>query len=331
MKEIWKIIKAILGWIIGIGSVLAGITSFFDTYGIMPKIFGGILLLVGLYIIPKIYNSLNLGIKIKHIVITYLVGLIGLALTIDNKPPKPIDKNTFYITAKTLNIRKGEGKQYDVLYKLNKGDKISVIEKGESWSKISSSQGDGFASNKYISNTNPKDSGEDNILTYIIIGAIVLYGVFSKSGSSNSGGSSKPRSTPPSRPTSSPKSAPKPTPKPTPQKPKHICKHCGFENTSLHTLTTFSCSNSPTRKHQPFEGGIQSKYICKDCGFENSSMHTLTTFSCSNSPTGKHRPFEGGIQPKYYCKHCGFENSSMHTLTTFSCSKSPSGKHQPLI
>ena len=327
MKEFWRILKLIFAWIIGSAGVIIGLMVIFESDTWIQRIFTGLFILISLYIIPKISNWLRLGIRPKIIAIAFLVSFLGMVFTDSIKPSSQTEISEvdsveqYYVTASKLNVRKGSGTNHDVVYKLEKGDKVEIISQTNDWTEIKTTQGQGYVSSKYISTEKPESSETPEWLTYLIIGGIILYGLFSKKGGAGSGGSSKPRSTPTSRPSSKPK----------PQKPKHICKHCGFENESLQTLTALSCSKSPTGKHQPFEGGVQSKYICKDCGFENKSLQTLTALSCSKSTTGKHRPFEGGIQPKYYCKHCGFENSSMQTLTALSCSKSPTGKHQPLV
>ena len=109
-----------------------------------------------------------------------------------------------------------------------------------------------------------------------------------------------------------------------------ICKYCGQEDISVQRLTHGICPNSPTKKHQVFEGGIQSIYICKHCGQESNSMQRLTHGICPNSLTKKHHAFKGGIQSMYICKHCGQESNSMRRLTHGICLKSPTKKHQPL-
>ena len=72
------------------------------------------------------------------------------------------------------------------------------------------------------------------------------------------------------------------------------------------------------------------EYICKHCGDKQNDLSFFLILSCSKSPTGKHQPFEGGVQSEYICKHCGDKQNNLSFFLTLSCSKSPTGKHQPL-
>ena len=72
-----------------------------------------------------------------------------------------------------------------------------------------------------------------------------------------------------------------------------------------------------------------ANFYCKCCGVKRSSISSLTSSSCSKSPTGKHIPYEGEEKDEYCCKYCGVERSSISSLTSSSCRKSPTGKHHP--
>lgn len=330
MKEFWRILKLIFAWIIGSAGVIIGLVAIFETDTWIQRIFTGLFILISLYIIPKINNWLSFGVRPKYVAIAFLVSFLGMVLTDSMKTSSKSDVAEsdsvaqYYVTASKLNVRKGMGTNYEVLYKLDKGDRVDIIAESGDWTEIKTTQGQGFVSGKYISTEKPEDSETSDWATYLIVGGFILYALFSKNGSS-SGSSSKPRTTT----TSTPKR--QPTPKNEPPKPKFICKDCGWEHSNLSHMTAISCSKSPTGKHSPFEGGVQSKYICKHCGCEHTNLSHMTSVSCSKSPTGKHQPFEGGIRSKYHCKHCGWEHSNLSHMTSVSCSKSPSGKHQPLV
>jgi hypothetical protein len=68
------------------------------------------------------------------------------------------------------------------------------------------------------------------------------------------------------------------------------CKHCGTKHPSVASLTNSSCSRSPTKKHELYEGAEKSQYTCKFCGAKHPSIMSLTASSCSKSPTKKHSP-----------------------------------------
>lgn len=327
MKEFWRIIKLIFAWIIGSAGVIIGLMVIFEANTWIQRIFTGLFILISLYIIPKINNWLRFGIRPKFIAIAFLVSFLGMVFTDSIKPSSETEISEadsveqYYVTASKLNVRKGSGTNHDVVYKLEKGDKVEIISQTNDWTKIKTTQGQGFVSSKYISTEKPESSDTPEWLTYLIIGAIILYALFSKKGSSSSGGSSKPRSTPTSRPTS----------RPTPQKPQYICKHCGTKRNDLFQMTHENCTQSPTKKHEPFEGGIQSEYICKYCGTKRRDLFQMTHENCTQSPSGKHQPFEGGIRSEYHCKFCGTKRRDLFQMTHENCSQSPSGKHQPLI
>lgn len=162
MREIWTTIKTISLWIFGIAGILLGIISFFATYGIIPKVLGGLLLVIGVYIIPRINEKIDLGIKPKYILIAYLIGLLGIVLTFENNHEPQIKQNQYFVTAKKLNIRKGQGANYAVVYQLEEEDTVEVISKNGDWAEISTSKGTGYASTKYLSNEIPKKSNKSD-------------------------------------------------------------------------------------------------------------------------------------------------------------------------
>jgi DNA-directed RNA polymerase subunit RPC12/RpoP len=72
-----------------------------------------------------------------------------------------------------------------------------------------------------------------------------------------------------------------------------------------------------------------ANFYCKHCGQKFSDVRNLTSNSCSKSPSKKHELFEGSEQSEYYCVHCGQKFSDIRNLTSNSCSKSPSRYHSP--
>ena len=68
---------------------------------------------------------------------------------------------------------------------------------------------------------------------------------------------------------------------------------------------------------------------CEYCGSRYSNLQSLTSGSCSKSPSGKHVPYEGDEKSQYYCEYCGSKYSNLQSLTSGSCSKSPTRKHHP--
>ena len=86
----------------------------------------------------------------------------------------------YYVTASKLNVRIGSGTNHDIVFKLDKGDKVEIISQTNDWTEIKTPQGKGYVSSKYISTEKPESSETPEWLSYLIIGAIVLYALFLK-------------------------------------------------------------------------------------------------------------------------------------------------------
>lgn len=312
MKNIWKTLKIIGLWIISFVGIILALVVFFDSSQITAKIFAAFLFIISIYILPIISKLLKLKIKKTYIILAFLTGFIGSMIIYGNEPEGNINESTFYGTTDNLNVRKGEGKEFDVAFQIDKGDAVNVISKGDNWSEIECSKGKGFVANEFISKANPNEDDNFEWIAYVIVAIIGLFSLFSKKSGSNSTTKTKSVIT-----------------QKTTKKEEFICKYCGKKEDSIFHLTAHNCSNSPNGKHVVFEGGIQEKYVCEYCGKIESSIFHLTAHNCSNSPTGKHQPFEGGIKAQYTCKHCGKKESSVFHLTAHNCGSSPTGKHHP--
>ncbi len=262
-------------------------------------------------------------------------------------------QETKYVNTELLNVRSGPGKNYDVLDSAPKGEKINVLSAKGNWTQIQLDSGiKGFVSSKFLSTDIPsseKTNSETGTWWKAILGTVgflLLVKVFSgkKSSSSSSENSSRSlRSTSPKKLSSNDSSKSATSTIPTnksnsvteksspPRCEKYFCKYCGSHDYSIRSLTVNRCSNSPSGKHQPFEGEESDKYFCKYCGSHDYSIKSLTVNRCSNSPNSKHQPFEGAESKKYYCKYCGSHDYSIKSLTVNRCNNSPNGKHQPAL
>jgi len=70
----------------------------------------------------------------------------------------------------------------------------------------------------------------------------------------------------------------------------YYCKHCGLKYSDVKTLVSSSCSASPTKRHELYEGAEKSQYTCKYCGMKYSTIRSLVSASCSKSPSKRHVP-----------------------------------------
>lgn len=75
----------------------------------------------------------------------------------DNKPvEKPQEDEgkviaTAYVKADSLNVRSGEGKDYEIIGSLTEGTKVEIVKIGDNWNKIKYKNGYGYVANKYLS------------------------------------------------------------------------------------------------------------------------------------------------------------------------------------
>lgn len=82
-----------------------------------------------------------------------------------------------YVNTETLNIRNGPGKDYAIVGKVNKGDKVKTVSESNSWTEIETESGTkGFVSSKFISDQNKK--GSSFWINTIILVGFVSYGAY---------------------------------------------------------------------------------------------------------------------------------------------------------
>lgn len=114
-----------------------------------------------------------------------------------------------YVNTETLNIRENAGKQYKVVGKVNKGDKVTTISESNGWTEIETENGTkGFVATKYLTDTQSErsdnDKKESSWLSILIVLGILGYtgykvknffsGLFGGGSSSGTSSSRKPAS-----------------------------------------------------------------------------------------------------------------------------------------
>lgn len=175
-----------------------------------------------------------------------------------------------YVNTETLNIRKGAGKEFNVVGQVNNGDKVNALSESGSWTQIETETGlTGFVATKFLSSTadepkssEKKDSSWVNIL--IVLG-IIGYGLYKIknffsglfSGSSSSG------------------SSPRVISKETILRWYH-CGVCGtlIKQSKTPTNTNRSCLNKDYHKWKDLGKVGNINYQCKRCG---TVVQTSTT------------------------------------------------------
>ncbi len=286
MKEFWRIVNLIFSWIIGIIGILLGLYAFFDSHSWIQMVVSGMFILICLYIIPLIKNWIPFQLNTKYITMLFVVSFIAMVITssmdFSNKSEdSDIDlDDRYYVTANKLNVRKNAGRNYDILYKLSKGDKVIVVSDTIGWSKIKTSHGLGFVYGEYLSSNKPEDTEAPVWVSLLVVSVIIIY-VFVFKGSG-----------------SLPKTTPKPIKKTTPdtktkmneEKQKYFCKYCGKEAESSNALLSGSCPKHPNGKmkgrHVLYEGGVKKEYVCIYCGKKSPKISMLVSGHCAKHPNG---------------------------------------------
>lgn len=73
---------------------------------------------------------------------------------------KPSGGTTKYVTASTLNVRKGPGTSYEAIGSLSNGAQVTVYSSSNGWSKIAHASGTAYVSSQYLSSSKQSsDSG----------------------------------------------------------------------------------------------------------------------------------------------------------------------------
>jgi uncharacterized protein YgiM (DUF1202 family) len=210
-----------------------------------------------------------------------------------------------YINASELNIRSGAGKNYAVVTKAGKNEKVTIISKQGNWTEIETENGEkGYVASEYLSTTitNQKDATiGDYPVVSIIVGCLLIFLIF---------------------------------------RIKKFLENLFKFSPSKNRVTKKTCKEVISKPKQKVENGknknIQKEVIkkdivlCKNCGSEYGSITSLTTNNCKNT-NGKHQLYEGTIKSQYVCKHCGSKYNSIFQMTINNCKKSPTGKHQPAV
>ena len=90
-----------------------------------------------------------------------------------------LSQETKYVNANELNIRSGAGKDFEVVTKATKNEKVNVISENGNWTEIETENGTkGFVSSKYLSNSNVEDEdisiGDYPISTIFTLVVVIL-------------------------------------------------------------------------------------------------------------------------------------------------------------
>lgn len=217
-----------------------------------------------------------------------------------------ISQEIKYINANQLNVRSGAGKNFEIVTKASKNERVTVLSDNGSWTEVETESGEkGFVSSKFLSNSiNENNDAKigDYPIASIIVGLILVFFIFRiKKFLNNIFKFSSTKST-----------ANKSVTKKIINKPKQIIVKEKI---------------SANDKKEIVEKEI---FLCKNCGSQYGSISLLTLNNCKNT-NGKHQLYEGKIKSQYNCKFCGSKYNSMFQMTINNCKKSPTGKHQPAL
>lgn len=216
-----------------------------------------------------------------------------------------ISQETKYINANELNIRNGAGKNFEIVTKATKNEKVTVISENGNWTEIETENGvKGFVSTNFLSNS-IKDNSDKKIGDYpvisISVGIILVLLIFrvkkflnnifkfsSNKSTSNRSVAKKVFKTP--KQVKIKENLISSVEKEKTEVAKVQCKYCGSQYGSIKQMVINNCSKSPNRKHQLYEGSIKSKYQCKDCGSKYNTIAQMVINNCKKNSTGRHQP-----------------------------------------
>lgn len=75
----------------------------------------------------------------------------------------------YYVETTGLNVRSGPGKEYAILYTLQKGDKVEVISKSGKWCKIRYSNNIGYISSRYLRSSSNGNESNGSYFQFVLI------------------------------------------------------------------------------------------------------------------------------------------------------------------
>lgn len=169
MEQIWKILKKIGSWIIGVCSIIFALLSFSETTFWVSHILVIFLVIIGLYIIPPINKYVSLGLSPIIITVILIFSILGIPIS-EDQHSKNDNEGGFYVTAKFLNVRENQGTDNKILFKLKKGDNVKVLSQKENWAKVQTKDGNtGYVSCDFLSDESPDDWDAGSWIILIIV------------------------------------------------------------------------------------------------------------------------------------------------------------------
>lgn len=179
-------------------------------------------------------------------------------------------QNTQYVNTELLNVRSGAGKNFDVVEKVPKGEKLNILSENGNWSEVQLENGNkGYVNSKFLSDTqNSKTSKktDSNWPILLIAGIAFLSWLFGGSKSKTSSNNSTQRK-----------------PKPVRIKPNHWyhCKNCNEKIQASKMPTSANCSNSTFHRWTDLGAVGDDAYNCKNCGTTIYTDKMPTSANCS--------------------------------------------------
>ena len=188
-----------------------------------------------------------------------------------------------FVNTEQLNIRSGAGSKYEVIGKLSKNEKITVISTEGKWTEIKLDNGTkGFVSSKFLIDTNaiPTKQKSSNWPIILIIGGIILFSFFKKS---NKNGSSNSRSSERSKPIIETKR------QISTLKPKvnllrwYHCKNCNIKIEAGKQPTSMNCSGETFHRWTDLGEVGNQAFSCKNCGTTVYTTKQPTSMNCARA------------------------------------------------
>ncbi|MBQ3423039.1 MAG: SH3 domain-containing protein [Romboutsia sp.] len=110
--------------------------------------------------LEKDYDTKNTSISKKQ-------NTISVNFAVNNQTTSPTEKNIYYTTPTSLNVRSGAGTSYSIIGKLTGGTAVNVISISNGWAKIEYNNGYGYCSESYLIKASSSETNDERINSVI--------------------------------------------------------------------------------------------------------------------------------------------------------------------
>lgn len=114
----------------------------------------------------------------KYSIIISILAIVLYYFTYENKG-LPSTLPTYYVATKEVNVRKGAGNAYPILFTLKKGDQVEFLSKKNSWYQIKQDGKIGYVNSRYLKPSNQtlsiiKSISQHSVARWVLIILLII-------------------------------------------------------------------------------------------------------------------------------------------------------------